>query len=241
MPNRFIFSLRYFSKVMIQIGIIAAAMIVFMSLFRVNLYFLSVFHATPNAVPIEIFQSFLAGLRFDTLVVGFVLVPVYFVLLFQAIIKKWPAKMFIIYRAYFLLVWIAICSLTVVDFMYFTQMGRRMRFADYQSWNLGELVERAQQLPDNQFWVFSTISVLLFFLGWMLIQNIKLGHWKDEYSPNNGSRWEASLRIVVPLLVIFLAARGTVEPHHLRLEHSEVSLNPVINEMALNAVWCFDK
>jgi hypothetical protein len=45
----------------------------------------------------------------------------------------------------------------------------------------------------------------------------------------------------LPLLLIVLAARGTVEAHHLALEHSEVSNNKALNEMGLNAVWCFDK
>ena len=58
---------------------------------------------------------------------------------------------------------------------------------------------------------------------------------------NPAKKGEMALRILLPLILIVLAARGTVTPHHLALEHSEVSNSKELNEMALNAVWCFDK
>lgn len=241
MPNRFIFSLRFSSKVLIRLGLLTTALIVFMSLFRLNLYFLSVFHATPDAAFVEIAQSFLAGLRFDVLVFGFVSIPVFFVVLFQAVTERWPRWIFVVYKIYYTAIWFAICALTFVDFFYFARFGARMRFKDYMSWTPDGLLEQFRGLQPNQSWVFCVITVLLFSLGYMLIKSLKFGDWKDEYSPHTGSRWEIGLRIVVPLLIIALAARGTVEAQHLRLEHSEVSLDRVINEMALNAVWCFDK
>ncbi|MGZ3774805.1 MAG: hypothetical protein ACXVCY_13345 [Pseudobdellovibrionaceae bacterium] len=109
------------------------------------------------------------------------------------------------------------------------------------SWDPDTFVDQFNALAPNQAWIFTVVTVLLFSLGYMLIKGLKFGQWKDEFSPRYGSKLEITWRIVLPLLLIALAARGTVEPHHLALEHSEVSNNKAINEMALNAVWCFDK
>lgn len=241
MPNRFIFSLRFSSKVFLKLGVLAVTLILFMTLFRMNLYFLSVFHATPNVTMTEVGQAFLAGLRFDILIFGFLFIPVYFVLIVQAVLESWPRFMFFLYKAYFVLAWFLICALTFMDFFHFAKHGARMRFADYMGWNPDVLIEQARSLQPNQVWIFCIITVMLFGLGYTLTKSIRFGEWKDEYSPHGGSKFETVFRIFLPLLLIALAARGTVEAHHLALEHSEVSYNQAINEMALNAVWCFDK
>lgn len=241
MPNRFIFSLRFSTKVFHRLAMLSFAMVIFMSLFRLNLYFLSVFSATPNAVFVEIGQSFLAGLRFDLLIFGFLMAPIYVLLMIQAISEKWPRGIFKFYKVYFALAWLLICVLTFIDFFYFAKFGERMRFKDYSSWNISVLTEQMQSMPTYQIWFFSTITFMLLCLGLMLTKALRFGEWKDEYSPQAGSKFEMAWRILVPLIVVFLAARGTIEAHHLALEHSEVSNMKPINEMALNAVWCFDK
>lgn len=241
MPQRFIFSLRFANKVFWKFAVLSLTCVFFMTLFRANLYFISIFHATPDAVAVEIFQAFLAGLRFDLLVFAFVLIPIYLLLLIQAVAEKWPSALFIMYKSYFFFIWLIICSLNFVDFFFFTKFGRHMRLADYQTWNVDQLLAQAHVLQPNQVWIYSAITVLLLALGLMLIKALKFGLWKDEYSPDTGSTFEITWRIVLPLILLALAARGTVEAHHLELAHSEVSNNTVINEMALNAVWCFDK
>ncbi|UOF00135.1 LTA synthase family protein [Bdellovibrio reynosensis] len=241
MADRFIFSLRFSTKVFLKLAILSVAMILFMTLFRMNLYFLSVFHATANVDFIEIVHSFIAGLRFDILVFGFLFIPLYFLIIGQAITQKWPRWMFAFYKIYFGLAWFLICVLTFIDFFHFAKHGVRLRFEGYMNWTFDTLLEQAQGLQNNQTLIFCVITVMLFSLGYMLVKAIRFGEWKDEYSPQAGNGFEIFWRIALPLILIALAARGTVEPHHLRLEHSEVSLNKAVNEMALNAVWCFDK
>ncbi|MDG0817260.1 LTA synthase family protein [Bdellovibrio svalbardensis] len=220
---------------------LSIAMIFFMTLFRMNLFFLNVYYVLPELNPGEIMQSFIAGLRFDILVFGFLFIPIYFLVLLQATLEKWPPNFFFVYKTYFGLAWIAICSLTFVDFFFFAHHGKRMRFAEYSGWSPEVTFEQAQTLPINQWIVFTVISIVLLVLGHMLIKSLKFGEWKDEYSPHPARRGEVLLRILIPLILIVLAARGSVMPHHLALEHSEVSNSKELNEMALNAVWCFDK
>lgn len=241
MPNRFIFSLRFSTKVFLRLGALSLAMVFFMTLFRVNLYFLSVFHAVSGVDLIDILSSFFAGFRFDLLIVGFLFIPVYFAVIIQAFSERWPRWMFRNYKFYFIGTWFLICGLTYIDFFYFAHHGQRMRFNDYMAWTPESFIEQFNAVAPNQAWIFTSITVLLFSLGFMLTKALNFGQWKDEFSPRYGSKLEEIWRILLPLILIALAARGTVEPHHLALEHSEVSNNKVINEMALNAVWCFDK
>lgn len=241
MPNRFIFSLRFSTKVFFRLSMLALITIVFMTLFRLNLYFLSVFHATPDAVFVEVAQAFLAGFRFDLLIFGFFMIPVYFLLMIQAFSEKWPRTISIGYKIYFGIIWSVICVLTYIDFFHFSRYGARMRLADYVSWTFPKLIEEMELLQRHQVLIFSVITVMLLSLGYMLTKSLRFGEWKDEFSPQAGSKIEIVWRVVFPLLIVFLAARGTVDAHHLGLEHSEVSSMKPINEMALNPVWCFDK
>lgn len=241
MPSRFIFSLRFSSKVFVKLLKLALAMIFFMSLFRLNLFFLNVYYVLPDLNPGEIIQSFIAGIRFDILIFGFFFIPVYLLLLIQAAFEKWPRGLYFVYKTYFGLIWILICALTYVDFFFFVHHGKRMRFAEYEGWNLDTLFEQAKALQTHQVIVFTVVTVVLLVLGHMLIKSMNFGDWKDEYSPHPARRGEVVLRVLLPLVLIFLAARGTVTPHHLNLEHSEVSNSKALNEMALNPIWCFDK
>ncbi|WP_413576650.1 hypothetical protein ACLVWU_01280 [Bdellovibrio sp. HCB290] len=241
MPSRFIFSLRFSSKVMMKLAKLSLAMVLFMSLFRLNVFLLSTYSRIEQFDFLEVLQAFGAGIRFDLLIFGFLLLPIYFILMIQAVCEKWPNGMFIFYKIYFGAIWLIISLLSFVDFFHYALHGRRMRFAEYSSWTPQFTLEQMQSLPMNQILVFSIITVVLLSLGYMLICAVNFGQWKDEYSPQKGSKIEMALRIVLPLLAIVLAARGTVEAHHLALEHSLVSHSTALNEMALNAVWCFDK
>lgn len=241
MPNRFIFSLRFSTKVFWRLGALALTFAFFMTLFRANLYFLSIFHAFPDADPIEIVYAFVAGLRFDLLVFGFIMIPVYLSLMVQALAMKWPRWLLTGFKFYFGAIWLVICLLSCADFFFFARHGRRMRFADYRQWTFEDFFEQTKALQANQTLVFLTITILLLILGYMLIRGLKFGEWKDEYSPQPGSQLEIFWRVLFPVFLVALAARGTLEPHHLEYSHSLISNNTVINEMALNAVWCFDK
>jgi hypothetical protein len=241
MPSRLVFSIRFFNKTFFKLLKLSLAMIFFMTLFRMNLFFLSVFHALPNLDMNEVMQAFVAGLRFDVLIFGFLLSPIVLITLIQAFFEKWPRGLFVFYKIYLGLAWIIICALTFVDFFYFAKFGKRMRFAEYSDWSIRQTWDLIQGLQLNQSLIFSVITVMLLCLGLMLLRALQFGNWKDEYSPHKGSKLEITIRAIFPILAVVLAARGTVEAHHLALEHSQVSNTVSINEMALNSIWCFDK
>ncbi len=241
MPNRLIFSLRFSSKVFSKLFLLAGSLVFFMTLFRLNLYLLIVFGATRHASFINVLESLWVGFRFDLLVFGFLFIPLFFVVIFQGIAEKWPRFMFVVYKTYFLACWTWVCILTYFDFFHFSQHGKRMRYIDYSSVSWGRFLDQFSSLASQTSWIFTIVTGLLVILGFSMTKSINFGGWKDEFSPEKPFKFEGVLRVLLPLLIISFAARGTIEEHHLRREHSEVSEFKEINEMALNAVWCFDK
>lgn len=241
MINRFIFSLRYANKVFLEWAGVGAKFLFLMSLFRIGLFFLVVQTASPNAGGIEIFQSFVAGLRFDLLILGFIFIPVALGLLIQSYFLMWSQGLLFLYKIYFFVVWFLICLLNFFDFSFFIASKSRMRFQDYSQIHSDWLEQHlwGPQVLERLAFIALTLIVLAIGLG--LASNVRFGNWKDEVSPDMGTHREVFLRILLPLLGVALAARGTVEPKHLGLEHSEVSSEQAVNEMALNPIWCFDK
>ena len=241
MPDRFIFSLRFSSKVFLKLAKLSLLLLLYMSLLRLNFYFLVIFHSTSGLNVSEVLLSLLTGIRFDLMVYGFLFIPIYFLILIQTISERWPKFWFSFYKFYFAATWLLVCVLTYVDFFHFTLKQKRMRFQDYLDWNFDIFYSQWMQIPNSQVYLFSALLAALLLFGISSAVSVKFGDWKDEYSPHPAGRWEVLARLAVPILLIALAARGTVEAHHLELQHSIVSANTYINEMALNAVWCFDK
>lgn len=241
MINRFIFSLRYSNQIFLEWARVGAKFLFLMTLFRVGLFFLVVQSSAPNAGGLGILLSFFAGLRFDLLILGFIFVPVGLCLLVQSYFLMWAQGLLILYKVYFFAVWLAICLLNLVDFLFFLSEKKRMRFDDYQLINWDWIQSRVSAAPNLELFAFTIMTLILLVIGLAIIVNVRWGYWKDRFSPDLGTKTEILWRLVLPLLGVALAARGTVEEKHLNIEHSQVSSEVPVNEMALNPIWCFDK
>ena len=241
MINRFIFSLRYANKIFLEWAAVGAKFLFLMSLMRIGLFFLVVQSAVSKANGLEIFLSFIAGLRFDLLILGFIFIPVAVGLLFQSYFLLWARGLLLFYKIYFFLIWTVICVLNFLDFSFFISQKKRMRFEDYSLVNWDWMQQHIFAPPALERIVFFVLILVLLLIGLGMVSNIKFGNWKDQVSPDVGTRREVFFRILLPLLGVALAARGTVEEKHLNIEHSQVSTEQSLNEMALNPIWCFDK
>jgi hypothetical protein len=97
----------------------------------------------------------------------------------------------------------------------------------------------------------STTSGLLLLIGIVLLTSGMKVIWRSRYlKPNGFFMKEAGrgpapllifLRYVIPVLLVAGAARGTWTAHHLEKADSEISAWENVNELALNAVWAWDK
>jgi hypothetical protein len=239
--NRLVFSIRFSTKVLLKLARLSLLLVLYMSLLRLNFYFLVVFHGTSGLSFVEVFHSLTTGIRFDLLIFGFLLAPLYLIVMIQGFAQKWPRFVFRFYQFYMGVSWFIICLLTYIDFFHFTEKGRRMRFADYLQWSPEVLQSQWHSIHPSQVWLFTALLFVLLIFGISSTKAVTWGDWKDEYSPEPAGRLEIGFRVVIPLLLIVLAARGTIQAHHLELQHSLVSESTFVNEMALNAVWCFDK
>lgn len=241
MASRLIFSLRHSSKIYIQFLQLFISLVVLLSLIRANLYFLSVYHATSNVDFFDILEAFFVGLRFDILVMGFVFILPTVYLIVQALVIQWSSLINAFHKIYFVIVWTFMSFMIYVDFFHFAKFGRHMRWSEYENLDFSQYYIWIESSLANQFWIFTLMVGFFFSIGIAAIRSLDFGHWKDEFSPRQPWFLEKTVRILWPLLFVALCARGSLGQHHLRLEDSKVSKNEAINEMALNAIWCFDK
>lgn len=233
MPNRFIFSLRYANKMFRRFFLLSLGFIFFMSLFRLNLYFLSV-HFHLEAVSFtQVLEGFWVGLQLDVLVFGYVLAPVALLLLVQALGEWWPPVAAWFYKIYFALIWIGVCLANLVDFAVFSPEGHRMGADEYRNLDVSRALDSLGGIPGKHLSIFLAVTALLLVLGLILVKEIRFGYWKDEYSPHRGSRGEVLLRVLTPLLLVGAMMINNPDPS---------SLTPdSLRQMALNPIWCFDK
>lgn len=188
---------------------------------------------------IEVFQSFLWGLRFDLCVTGFLLMPLFFIFCLALIFsEKWGRK-YLFYLGYFYISCVFILSFAVYYFnlpFIIKNAGFGipywMRWQDYQSlydlsiypsyWHF-DYVSEVQIYHIILMVIFSLISSLVLIPA----PNIKL---RNTY-----------ISVALYFLAIALMSRGKVGQHHIRFEDSRLSKSTLLNELSLNPLWLIDK
>lgn len=194
----------------------------------------------------EVLTAFFMGLRFDLLVLGFVMLPV----VPFSFLLRWPRSpggvALVGLRWYLGFAWTVIVLLGVIGHLFFVLKGRQFTW-----WDMGFLSEQ-QPLIFGFLMSTSGILVSLIALCELSIGWRELGRWTSRVrrarealegdSVSVKVSWgETALRTLGPWLLVGLAARGTVTPHHLEKQHSDVSSSPALNQLVLNPVWSFDK
>jgi hypothetical protein len=212
---------------------VAGIFLILMSVNRFIFYFLAapVFEIVGKDV---ILRAFWVGLRFDLLVLGFVWIPIVTV---GAILCFADLKFSILrgmVRVYLSIVWFLILANYIVSLTYFLTEGRHFRWT----------ADTIQMWPRMD---FITVILLILIFVMMAVVTIR-SLWEDTYYfPNLTERFkmpeltEVALRVFVPMLLVAFAARGTVTAHHLERADSQISPWEIVNELALNPIWCFNK
>lgn len=212
-----------------------------MTLTRFLLFFLS--RSAFSIIPVtDTLMAFLTGFRFDLLILGFVMIPVVLAHTVFALTNFWPKHARRGLTIYLSLFWVIIAVYSTFEGLFFILQSRHGNVQDV--WTAG-----IRLLTDaNEILGFTTLAL---FLGIMIFVTLigARGFLRAEAVPleKNPSRQkkasvgELILRVFVPLFVVALAARGTVTAHHLERAHSQVSSWDIVNELALNSAWVFDK
>ncbi len=211
---------------------IGGNLLILMSLIRLMFFFLSAasFEIIEQNV---IWQAFFVGLRFDLLVIGFVFIPVVLVVPIWLILGGSESLCIKFLKLFFSLTWILIILSSAVSLPHYISEGRHFRWLDpiYRP-NLD---------------VVSMILVSLIFL--FMMASVLRSVWKyfEYLFPTILKRTglpaflEVFVRILGPILLVILAARGSVGAHHLEKEDSQISVWENVNELGLNSLWCINK
>ncbi|MBX3039715.1 MAG: hypothetical protein KF789_03270 [Bdellovibrionaceae bacterium] len=210
--------------------------LVFMSLLRFLFYwnFSERFSGISGG---DLLQSFAVGIRFDLLVLGFLLIPVVglapFVLWTPRHLDRWMRTLVV----YLCSMWVLIVGLSFADFLYFSAHGQRL-----------SLMAVSDPLGREVFWSASErlgtgtllMNAGIFFLLVFILNSRFLALLKSPPSMNLGARsfWK---RWVVCLFLTALAARGTVTAHHLEWQDAKISEARILWELTINSPWAWDK
>jgi hypothetical protein len=237
MPNRLLFSIRHFSKVFSKMLKFSLMLTILLTLIRFNLFFLSVSAWLRNSSFSEVFLTIITGFRFDLVCMGFVLLPLLVFWLCITLFVRWNRITQFLSLLWFKLAWTLMIVIQIFDFLSFHKTGLRIREQQLANIFDGWLEQAWIDVPLGPFIVFILVVLIIWSLGLWILEQIQLGDWKNEYSPIPGSLFEYTWRILLPLIVVFAMARGTVEEEPLRYEHSLISDETRLNEMALNPMW----
>jgi hypothetical protein len=176
-----------------------------------------------------------AGFRFDLCVMGFFWIPIV-TLTWASTFVTHPRKLFFFWKLYFVFGILIIFDLSWMDLFWSMVSNVRLNAQFFQADSRLILDQGWHLLGPAKAWIctlgmgFSSLGLVLWLYGLKLNKNYDLP-----------SRKKLALQIVGSFLLVAFAARGTWTPHHINLEHAQVSTDPLINQIPLNAVWNLDK
>jgi hypothetical protein len=221
-----------------------------MSIQRLVLFLVVVRHWLFGADGFSIASSFFAGVRFDLCVLGFINIPVLFItwLISTDKVAESPHKVMQFFRDWILWIYLGVSTLAIhvlglLDMMFFARQGHRWTYFDWQENGLGFFSEVSAKWGPT----FTAGVVLLFILLWgfrsvFVLYKLQLHKVKiSESKYANSKPLMIISAVILPLLAVAFSARGTWTPHHIGMEHAEVSQNQALNQLALSPVWAFDK
>jgi hypothetical protein len=202
---------------------VAGVFLILMSLLRYIFYFLSR-QEFEFVYASSILHAFLVGVRFDLLVIGFILIPAVtiFPALFLTKLKEPVLKK--ILKLYLSLMWGLVVLSSFVSLPLYLLKGRHFR------WKEDSFVWLSLDVTTAV--LVCIIFLLVILVGLKTIRNQKF----DRNLPFLKGAWH-----LLAVLIVALAARGTVSAHHLEKADSEISPWENLNELVINSIWALDK
>ncbi len=207
--------------------------LIWMSALRLLLYF-AVYHPKIENTA-DVGAAFLMGFRFDLLIMGYFWIPIVLLTWLSALVMS-PRKLFFLWKLYFVIGVLIIFDLSWMDLFWSMVSNSRLNSQFFQSDSRLILDQGWKLLGPAKSWVctlgmgFSSLGLVLTLYG------LKLGK-----SYNLPSKPKLAVQVLVSIFLVALAARGTWTAHHLELAHTQVSSDPLVNQLPLNPLWNLDK
>jgi hypothetical protein len=179
--------------------------------------------------------AFFTGFRFDLLVMGFFWIPIVVITWLSTLFMS-PRKLFFFWKLYFVIGILIIFDLYWMDLFWSAVSNVRLNSDLFHVDTKVIFDEGWKLIGATKSWVctlgmgFSSLGLVLSLYGLHLQKNYNLP-----------SRGKLAAQVLLSLLLVAFAARGTWTPHHLNIEHAQVSSDPVMNQIPLNPLWNLDK
>lgn len=183
--------------------------------------------------------AFFAGFRFDLLIMGFFWIPIVLITWAIAMFAS-PRKLFSWWRVYLAISVLFIFDLYWMDLLW--TAGKNFRLNH-------EFMDASRQVAMDTGWTALGRSRAMVFTASMAVSSLgllfliywtPLKEFKKKLSSQALIVWA-----IFSVFAVAFAARGTFTPHHLNIEHAQVSQDPekgpLINQLPLNPVWNMDK
>lgn len=219
-----------------------------MTLQRLVLFLVVVRHWTFGTSSSVLADVFVAGVRFDLCVLGFMNIPVIFLTWWICTDRMINTKNVVLkaIRKWSLWIYLGLTTLVIhvlamLDLMYFATSGHRWTYFDWQESGL----EFFSVVASRWGGLFTGGIIAFFLLLWIfrslfILFRVQL-HTVEVAKENQNFGIELLRGVILPLFLVALAARGTISAHHLNIEHSEISPIHGLNQLALSPAWAFDK
>ncbi|MES3038052.1 MAG: hypothetical protein V4736_09120 [Bdellovibrionota bacterium] len=183
-------------------------------------------------------SAFVMALRFDWLILSFLLIPVWLLLVIREFSNIAAIKIDVGIVYYWRIITGTALIIWIVNGLYFTHQKSWMWMTQWKN-----------RLSDES--LVSLLLVLGLFSILYLLRNSRLFFWNIRLTPRpstkaprfgDGKVFLESVGVVmISALLIALGARGTLTPHHLELQHSKLTSSKEINAWILSPLWTINK
>ena len=201
------------------------------TIFRFVLFFIGLDHISFSEEPnLNVFRAFVMGVRFDLVIIGYVLFfPAFILLLLDIFKSKNPLIRKIIF--YWIFIFFSLSfMISAADIPYFNQFFSRFNVGAF-AWADSPIFVLKMVLQEPKYFIYIFLAIALDFIFYKALRSL----FKQDYSD---SKLNISLKIVLSLVVLalmFAGIRGRLEKKSpIRVGTAYFCTNPFLNQLGLN-------
>lgn len=204
--------------------------ILFFSIFR-TLLFLSEFKKIDETVHlITVFQSFIMGVRFDTVISGYVLILPFFIITILSFLIKIPKVVMSVLFAFLFLCYGITFLICAIDIPYFNYFYSRITIVALQWIETPDIVLK-MIFQEPKYWAIIIPLIVIIFLFY---KALKL-QFKNTLFDVEQVKFSKILFIILSFIFILVGIRGSLEPKSpIHISTAYFSDNSFLNQLGLN-------
>lgn len=185
----------------------------------------------------EVVSAFVLGARYDTIIISYLLVPLFLAFTIGAIIKsKRLIKLLVFFgHKWFYLTSLGVIFLLVCDMSFYSYFQDHMNilfFGLFEDDTIAVIISLRKNYPLE----IGLLGIALFFVFWYWFTRRSFRKTFFKSSIANGNIFSFSLIFLLALTLLFGGIRGTYSDLPLSPKYTEVSKRHFINQIALNGI-----